>query len=65
MVVLIALGGAMKLIRKKKHVKTKKKMGISKARDKKLVQLKERICDPSLTLNQRRMILLEIGKWRG
>ena len=55
----------MKMFKKKKYVEVNKSKGVSKARDKRLVLIQARICDPSLTLNQRRMILLEIGKWRG
>jgi hypothetical protein len=71
--VLIALERAMQMIKKKKLVEVNKKKGVPKARDKsvpkardkRLVQMQARICDSSLTLQQRRMILLEVGKWRG
>ena len=53
------------MVKKKKIVDLNKSKGVSKARDKRLVQMQARICDSSLTLQQRRMILLEIGKWRG
>jgi hypothetical protein len=55
----------MQMIKKKKLVEVNKKKGVPKARDKRLVQMQARICDSSLTLQQRRMILLEVGKWRG
>jgi hypothetical protein len=63
--VLIALKGVMQMIKKKKFVEVNKRKQVPKARDKRLVQMHARICDSSLTFKQRRMILLEIGKWRG
>jgi hypothetical protein len=53
------------MIKKKKFAEVNKRKGVPKARDKRLVQMHARICDPGLTLKQRRMILQEIGKWRG
>ena len=53
------------MIKKKKLVELNKKKVVPKARDKRLVLMQERICDPRLTLKQRRMILHEVGKWRG
>jgi hypothetical protein len=53
------------MVKKKKLVEVNKRKGVPKARDKRLVQMHARICDPSLTLKQRRMILQEVGKWRG
>jgi hypothetical protein len=63
--VLIVLKGVMQMIKKKILVEVNKKKEFPKARDKRLVQMRARICDSSLTFKQRRMILLEIGKWRG
>jgi hypothetical protein len=62
---LIALEGVMQMIKKKKHVEVNRRKSVSEARDKRLVQMHARICDPGLTLKQRRMILQEVGKWRG
>ena len=62
---LIALERAVKMLKKKKYIDANKSKGETKARDKRLVQMHARICDPSLTLKQRRMILQEVGKWRG
>ena len=53
------------MIKKKKVVESNKNKVGPRARDKRLVLMQERICDPSLTLKQRRMILHEVGKWRG
>jgi len=53
------------MMKKKKYVELNKKKVVSKARDKRLVQMQARICDPGLTFEQRRMILYEVGKWRG
>jgi len=55
----------MKIIKKKKFVEVNKKRVESRVRDKRVVQMQARICDPGLTLKQRRMILHEAGKWRG
>jgi len=55
----------MTMIKKKKYVEVNIKKGEPRARDKRLVLMQARICDPSLTLKQRRMILEEVGKWRG
>ena len=62
---LITLERAVQMIKKKKFVELNKKRVVPKARDKRLVLMQARICDPSLTLKQRRMILQEVGKWRG
>jgi hypothetical protein len=56
---------AVEMIKKKKYVEINKKRTEPRVRDKRLVQMQARICDPSLTLKQRRMILHEVGKWRG
>ena len=53
------------MIKKKKFVEVNRKKDVPRARDKRLVQIDARICDSSLTFKQRRMILLEVGKWRG
>jgi hypothetical protein len=55
----------MDMLKKKKLAELNKKRVVPKARDKRLVLMQARICDPSLTLKQRRMILQEVGKWRG
>jgi len=62
---IITLERAIDMIKKKKLVELNKTKVVPKARDKRLVQMQARICDPSLTLKQRRMILHEVGKWRG
>jgi len=62
---LIALEGALEMVKKKKFAEVNKRKGVPKARDKRLVQMQARICDSSLTFKQRRMILKEVGKWRG
>ena len=62
---LIALERAVKMIKNKKFVQVNERKEVPKARDKRLVQMQARICDSSLTFKQRRMILLEVGKWRG
>ena len=62
---LIVRERAIQMVKKKKIIEVNKRKGVSKARDKRLVQMRARICDPSLTLKQRRMILQEVGKWRG
>ena len=53
------------MLKKKKYVEINKIKGGSRVRDKRLVLMQERICDASLTLKQRQMILHEVGKWRG
>jgi len=53
------------MIKKKNFDELNKKKDEPRVRDKRLVQMQARICDPSLTLKQRRMILHEVGKWRG
>jgi hypothetical protein len=53
------------MLKQKKYVDINKIKGGSRVRDKRLVQMQARICDPSLTLKQRQMILHEVGKWRG
>ena len=55
----------MQMEKQKKLVEVDRKKGVPRARDKRLVQIGARICDSSLTFKQRRMILLEVGKWRG
>ena len=62
---LNALERAVQMVKKKKFVEVNRKKGVPRARDKRLVQIGARICDSSLTFKQRRMILLEVGKWRG
>jgi hypothetical protein len=53
------------MLKKKKYVEINRMKGGTRVRDKRLVLMQERICDPRLTLKQRRMILHEVGKWRG
>ena len=53
------------MLKKKKYVEINKTKGGPRVRDKRLMLMQERICDPGLTLKQRRMILHEVGKWRG
>ena len=62
---LIRLERAVRMIKKKKYVEINRTKGGPRVRDKRLVLMQERICDPSLTLKQRRLILHEVGKWRG
>ena len=53
------------MLKKKKYVEINRTKGGSRVRDKRLMLMQERICDPGLTLKQRQMILHEVGKWRG
>jgi len=62
---IITLERAVQMLKKKKYVEINRIKVGPRVRDKRLVQMQARICDPSLTLKQRRMILLEVGKWRG
>jgi hypothetical protein len=63
--VLNALERAVQMVKRKKFGEVNRKKSVPKARDKRLVQIGARIYDSSLTFKQRRMILLEVGKWRG
>jgi len=62
---IITLERAVQMLKKKKYVEINRIKGGPRVRDKRLVLMQARICDPSLTLKQRRMILHEVGKWRG
>ena len=53
------------MIKKKKYVEINRTKSGPRVRDKRLMLMQERICDPGLTLKQRRLILHEVGKWRG
>ena len=55
----------VKMLKKKKYVEINRTKGGSRVRDKRLVLMQERICDPGLTLKQRQLILHEVGKWSG
>ena len=61
----MTLERAVQMLKKKKYVEINKIKGGARVRDKRLVLMQERICDPGLTLKQRQMILHEVGKWRG